>query len=171
MRKIILGVAVSLDGFIEGPNGEYDWCFTDQDYGMTEFLKSIDGIIYGRKSFQIASAAAGGAENPFAGIASYVVSTTMSASNDYKVLRNVDEIRQLKKEPGKNLWLYGGASLTSSCMNEGLLDEMWLAIHPIVLGKGKPLFENVSKRIHLELIDSKTYATGLLSVRHRVVTR
>ena len=50
MRKLILGLAVSLDGFIEGPNGEYDWCFTDQDYGMTDFFKRVDAVFMGRKS-------------------------------------------------------------------------------------------------------------------------
>ncbi len=53
MRKIILQLAVSLDGFIEGPNGEYDWCFTDQDYGMTDFLKGIDSLFIGRKSYEL----------------------------------------------------------------------------------------------------------------------
>lgn len=55
MRKIILNLAVSLDGFIEGPNGEYDWCFTDQDYGFTDFMKRIDTIFYGRKSWELFS--------------------------------------------------------------------------------------------------------------------
>lgn len=53
MRKVILGVAVSLDGFIEGPNGEYDWCFTDQDYGLTEFSKRMDALVMGRKTFDM----------------------------------------------------------------------------------------------------------------------
>ena len=53
MRKVILDVAVSLDGYIEGPNGEYDWCFTDQDYGLTDFYNSIDSIFYGRKSWEM----------------------------------------------------------------------------------------------------------------------
>ena len=53
MRKIILGLAVSLDGYIEGPNGEFDWCFTDQDYGMSEFFKRIDTVFMGRKSYEL----------------------------------------------------------------------------------------------------------------------
>ena len=56
MRKVTLGLAVTLDGYIEGANGEYDWCFTDQDYGITEFVESIDAIFYGRKSFEMAGA-------------------------------------------------------------------------------------------------------------------
>jgi dihydrofolate reductase len=56
MRKIILGVAVSLDGYIEGPNGEFDWCFTDQDYGLSEFFKRIDTSFMGRKTYEVAMA-------------------------------------------------------------------------------------------------------------------
>jgi dihydrofolate reductase len=59
MRKIILGLAVSLDGYIEGPNGEYDWCFTDQDYGMIEFFKRVDAMFIGRKSYEVLSAQEG----------------------------------------------------------------------------------------------------------------
>ena len=58
MRKIILGLALSLDGYIEGPNGEYDWCFTDQDYGMNDFFKRIDSIFMGRKSYEVFAKAA-----------------------------------------------------------------------------------------------------------------
>jgi dihydrofolate reductase len=63
MRKIVLGLAVSLDGMIEGPHGEYDWCFTDQDYGMKHFLKNIDAVFYGRKSYELMMKWEGG--NPF----------------------------------------------------------------------------------------------------------
>jgi len=55
MRKVILNLAVSLDGFIEGPNGEYDWCFTDKDYGMTQFLRRVDAVFFGRKSYELVS--------------------------------------------------------------------------------------------------------------------
>ena len=73
MRKIILGLAISLDSFIEGSNGEYDWCFTDQDYGMTEFLSSVDAIFYGRKSYEMMqSASPEGTGNPWSDKKNYV---------------------------------------------------------------------------------------------------
>src|ERR1700754_1747979 len=79
MRKIILNVAVSLDGLIEGPNGEYDWCLTDQDYGMTDFMKRIDTIFYGRKSYEMMlGMEQNGQENPFAKTKSYVFSNTVT---------------------------------------------------------------------------------------------
>jgi dihydrofolate reductase len=168
MRKVILGVAISLDGLIEGPNGEYDWCFTDQDYGMGEFLKSIDAIFYGRKSYELSNSAGGG--DWFGNIKSYVF--TKSASSKYEgaeIVNDLDQVKAIKNQSGKNIWLFGGADLTAQMMNAGLVDELWLAIHPIVLGKGKPLFSEVLTRIKLELRDSKAYNTGLISARYSIV--
>lgn len=75
MRKVVLGLAISLDGFIEGPNGEYDWCFTDQDYGMTDFLSRIDALLMGRKTYEVV--AAQGDVSPWKGMMTYVFSGTL----------------------------------------------------------------------------------------------
>lgn len=164
MRKIILGLAVSLDGFIEGPNGEYDWCFTDQDYGLNEFFKRIDSIFVGRKSYEMSL----GMEEGIAGFPKfreYVFSRTLTTVKEGATLVNGDtlaEVTKIKNEPGKDIWLFGGAELTSSLMNLGLVDEIGLAVHPILLGAGKPLFNNIKERIHLNLVDAKTYSTGLV---------
>src|SRR5688500_10000132 len=118
MRKIILGLAVTLDGLIEGPNGEYDWCLTDQDYGMGDFLKRIDAIFYGRKSYEMMMGVEGG--NPFAGIKGYVFSNTLKDIKDGFELVNgdiINGVQMLKAREGKDIWLFGGASLTSSLMN------------------------------------------------------
>src|SRR5688572_21467123 len=127
MRKIILGVAVSLDGFIEGPNGEYDWCFTDQDYGMTEFMNGIDAIFFGRKSYELMmNATPPDAVNPWTGIKNYVFSNTwMKSGKDFELITGdvVSEVKRIKALSGKNIWLFGGASLTTSLMNAGLVDE------------------------------------------------
>ena len=93
MRKIILGLAVTLDGLIEGPNGEYDWCLTDQDYGMGDFLKRIDAIFYGRKSYEMMMGVEGG--NPFAGIKGYVFSNTLKDIKDGFELVNGDIIKKV----------------------------------------------------------------------------
>jgi dihydrofolate reductase len=168
MRKVVLGLAVSLDGFIEGPNGEYDWCFTDQDYGMSEFMKRIDAIIMGRKSFEIAQKYEG--ENPWKGVLTYVVSNTLKKIDqpDTKLisgdLRN--EIDAIKRSDGKDIWLFGGAELTTFFINEQLIDEYWLAVHPIILGSGKQLFNNIDGRKKLKLLDQRSYSTGLVSLRY-----
>lgn len=171
MRKIILGLAVSLDGFIEGPNGEFDWCFTDQDYGLSDFFKRIDAVFYGRKSFQLSEQmSAGGDGIPgMPKMKEYVFSNTLTEIKEGAIIVSGDtkqEVEKIKNEAGKDIWLFGGASLTSSLMNLGLVDEIWLSIHPILLGSGKPLFTGISNRIPLQLLESKTYETGLVSVKY-----
>ena len=167
MRKIILGLAVSLDGFIEGPNGEYDWCFTDQDYGMTEFYKRIDSLFIGRRSYELLLTLGDDAMPGFPELKEYVFSTTMKNAKPGVIIINDDikkNVEKIKHEPGKDIWLFGGASLTSSLLNLDLVDEMSLAIHPIILGSGKPLFSDIKKRIPLNLIDTKTYSSGLVTM-------
>ena len=169
MRKIILGVAVSLDGFIEGPNGEYDWCFTDQDYGMSDFVKGIDAVFYGRKSYEMMLGMEhAGNSNPFAHIKSYVFSNTVKKPFEGAALVSgdiVDQVKAIKQQPGKNIWLWGGASLTTSFMNAGLIDEMNLAVHPIILGAGKALFNDINGRKHFALESSEAYSSGLVMLR------
>lgn len=168
MRKIVLGLAVSLDGFIEGPNGEYDWCFTDQDYGMKDFFNRIDAVFMGRKSYQLFSQP--GMDNSWMPkMSEYVFSNTLTTVKEGAVLVSGDidqQVAEIKQQPGKDIWLFGGASLTSSLMNHKLVDELWLSVHPILLGSGKPLFTGIDKRIPLTLIDTKNYNTGLISVTY-----
>lgn len=168
MRKIILGLAVSLDGFIEGPNGEYDWCFTDQDYGMTEFLRRIDTLLMGRKTYEVA--AAQGEVSPWKGVTTYVFSSTLTSVNGPHTQLvtgdAVSEINAIRSRPGKDIWLFGGARLTASLLEAGLVDELWLSVHPILLGSGKPLFQHMDTRRKLHLLESKTYDTGLVSLKY-----
>ena len=165
MRKIILGLAVSLDGYIEGPNGEYDWCFTDQDYGMSEFFKRIDSMFIGRKSYEFVVNHGEEAMPGFPKLKEYVFSTTLNEVRPgaFLIKNNLEqEIEKIKKENGKDIWLFGGASLTTSLLNLGMVDEIGLAVHPILLGSGKLLFNNLKKRMSLTLKDTKTYSTGLI---------
>ena len=169
MRKVILGVAVSLDGYIEGPNGEYDWCFTDQDYGLSAFLKRVDTIFIGRKSYELMLSMGENAGGGFPKMKEYVFSTTLEAVKEGVNLVRGDikaEVEKIRHEQGKDIWLYGGAALTTSLMNLNLVDELFLAVHPIILGSGKPLFNNILQRVHLQLSESKTYSTGLVSLTY-----
>ena len=166
MRKVVLGVAVSLDGFIEGPNGEYDWCFTDQDYGLSSFFKRVDAILMGRRSYEVAQSAGG--QNPWEGMTTYVFSNSLKEvkSKDVKIVSGdtSDIVKKMKQQEGKDMWLFGGAELTTSFINLGLVDELWLSVHPIVLGAGKPLFQNIRERKNLRLKEQKVYETGLVSL-------
>jgi dihydrofolate reductase len=169
MRKVILQLAVSLDGFIEGPNGEYDWCLTDQDYGMADFLQRVDAMFIGRKSYELTQTMGEEAMAPFAHLKYYVFSTTLSSVSPGAVLINGNietEVKRIKEENGKDIWLFGGAALTDSLLQLGLVDEIQLAVHPLILGGGKPLFRQLDKRVPLTLLHTKSYSSGLVSLTY-----
>lgn len=170
MRKVILGLAVSLDSFIEGPNGEYDWCFTDQDYGLADFFKRVDTIFVGRKTYELSLGMEGGGAG-FPKFKEYIFSTTLDkVKNEATLIKDniKNEVEKVKKDKGKDIWLFGGAGLATSLMNLGLVDELSLAVHPILLGGGTALFNNIKDRIKLTLVDTKTYSTGLVSLTYNI---
>lgn len=169
MRKIILGLAVSLDGFIEGPKGEYDWCFTDQDYGLSNLFKRVDTTFMGRRTYELTLAMGENSGSGFPKLKEYIFSTTLEKVKDGATLIKGDtktEVEKIKNEKGKDIWLFGGAGLTASLLNLGLVDELSLAVHPVLLGGGKPLFSNIKDRMHLTLLDTKRYSTGLVSLTY-----
>lgn len=182
MRKIILNLAVTLDSYIEGPNGEIDWCSMDieatPESGASshfdEFLADIDAIFYGRVSYDMWGQyqPAGNASLPeqklWEGVhskAKFVFSNNPK-ENDNKAtyissdIRN--RVREIKNQPGKNIWLYGGAGLITSFMNLGLIDNYLLAVHPVILGAGKPLFSNIKDRVGLTLNRAITSKSGVI---------
>jgi dihydrofolate reductase len=169
MRKVILNLAVSLDGFIEDANGAYDWCFTDQDYGMTEFFGNINTIFIGRKSHELIT---GMEDVYFPAIEKiYVFSDTLPPSENIKVevVRSSQweqTVNAVIATDGPDIWLFGGASLVTSFLEKRLLNEMLLSVHPIILGGGKPLFQSLHNRVNLTLAGSQTYDTGLVQLRY-----
>jgi dihydrofolate reductase len=169
MRKVILGVAITLDGYIEGPNGEFDWCMTDQDYGMSAFFKRIDSMFIGRKTYEVMTSMGDAAMPGFPKLTEYVFSRTLDNVRPGAVLikENTDQaIRQIKNEAGKDIWLFGGADLFNYMFNIGHVDEIWLSVHPIILGGGRLLFNNDQQKTSLTLIDSRAYSTGLVSLTY-----
>lgn len=162
MKKIILSAAISLDGLIEGPNGEYDWCTPPAPEEMDRFLDQIDTIFYGRKSFELT----GPDIFSFGERTNYVFSNSLKqvkGANTHlisgDVLKKVMEIRQ---GPGKDIWLFGGAELTTYFINHNLVDEMYLGLVPIILGSGKPLFQNIESRKRFEAVSSERASTDLV---------
>lgn len=171
MRKIILQLAVSLDGFIEDAKGQFDWCFVDQDYGMSEFFKRIDSTFMGRKSYELAQAMAGEMPPGFPKLNEYVFSNTLDRVKEGTIIIKGDikkQVEKIKNEKGKDIWLFGGADLISSLMNLGLVDEVMLAVHPVVLGGGKPLFKDIRERTWLTLTDHKIYSSGLVFLTYTI---
>jgi len=177
MRKIILDLAVSLDSYIEGPNGEYDWCIMDEDMDFPGFLNNIDAIFYGRRSYELfgnytpADSAPALEKEIFAlskAKKKYVFSYVLESIDDPSVtiINNHfhDRVKAIQQEPGKDIFLFGGANLITNFVNAGLVDEYRLSVHPIVLGAGKPLFADIVKRVGLKLTGTKTYRSGVVTL-------
>jgi len=175
MRKIKLFIA-SLDGYIATEDGSIDWLYTDSDYGYTQFYNSVDTILMGRKTYDKIIELA--AEYPHKDKKNYVFSQKKSAGKrkgkekDHNVEIIADIIDfvkiQLLQSQGKVIWLMGGADIISIFLNAGMLDEIILSIHPIVLGKGIPLFINLQRQMNLKLVKSIPYESGLVQLHYEL---
>ena len=181
MKNIILSVATSLDGYIEGPNGEIDWLsFSEETAEVLEtFLNDIDTVFYGRVSYELwgtyvpAEEGSDFEKNFYQRLhkmSKVVFSTT---KNDFVgqpvVIRNdiQNAVNQLSKESGKNIWLYGGADLVTTFINYNLIDEYRIAVSPIILGSGKPLFKGINHRVKLKLHEVKAGKSGVVEYCYR----
>ena len=184
MKKIILDLAVTVDGFIEGPNGEIDWCIMDDSDGsdFIDFVNSIDTIFYGRVSYELwgnyrppedASPELKEVYQVIQSKTKYVFSTTKESDDSHAIFINAnikERVMELKKQAGKDIWLYGGGKLITTFMNLGLIDVFRLAVHPVILGSGKPLFNNIKERSELELMEVKTSGSGVVLLIYAVNT-
>lgn len=179
-RKTILDLAVSLDGFIEGINGEIDWCIMDEDMKFNDFLDSIDTIFYGRKSYDLwgeytlDNDASDVDKEMWENVHSKkkVVFSKSITNIDNAEVKNsniVEEVNKIKNEEGKDIWLYGGASIITTFVNLDLVDEYRLSIHPVVLGGGKPLFVNIKKRKELKLVDVRSFSSGVVQLCYQAI--
>lgn len=182
MRKIILTLAVTLDGFIEGPEGELDWLVRDEetDFGdiLNDILNDKDIIFYGRVSYEKwgnsqpsenASQKLRDAYKLMHNKTKYVFSRTKTGDNTNAIFINSDikeKVLKIKEQPGKDIWLYGGAKIITTLLNLDLVDEYRMAVHPVILGKGKRLFENIEKRHRLALVEVKGYKSGIILERY-----
>jgi dihydrofolate reductase len=188
MRKIIAALVTSVDGFIEGPNGELDWVDSWED--PFDLLPQIDVCILGGRMYsgyeQYWSAVLANPQDPlpvtgkvasegeityarFAERTPHIVlsRTLQNASwSNTQIVRNVEEIRRMKQEPGKDMHAVGGATLIASLMNEALIDELRLVVSPIILGGGKALFKDVKGRHALKFLGAKPLQSGLVRLTY-----
>ncbi|MDQ0229120.1 dihydrofolate reductase family protein [Metabacillus malikii] len=177
-RRILLDLAVSLDGFIEGENGEIDWCIMEPEMGFHHFLNQIDTIFYGRKSYELWGQITPEENDPDKELrekinskAKYVFSRQKYIDHHNVIYINdhiLDEVMKIKNTPGKDIWLYGGASLITDFVKLGLVDEFRLSVHPVILGKGKPLFTDLDDRLNLNLVETKKYSSGVVQLIYHV---
>ncbi len=162
MRKVVLGLGTSFDGYIARKNGAVDWLSMDWDYDWTAFFKTIDAVLMGRKTWEKAlefPPKNSKRKNPYAGMETYVFSKTLKDSGVEGVeivSGNLGEfIENLKARAGKNIWLSGGGELAKSFLDEGLVDEISLGVTPILLGSGIPLFPELVREVPLRFVSSK----------------
>jgi dihydrofolate reductase len=185
MRKIIAFLQVSVDGFIEGPNREVDWMMVDDEEEwreLNETLNSVDALILGGGMYPgyeqywlaLLTNPAEGTTNQSAyaqradKIPHFVLSKTLDkvAWKATRIVRDIEEIRILKEQQGKNIVAWGGATFVSSLMNMGLIDEVRLMVNPIILGGGKALFKDVKEQHSLKLIRVKPFKSGMVSLTY-----
>jgi len=169
MRKIILSIMVSVDGFIESRTPEEDWFNWNEEMGeyMTGLMNNCDAFIYGRKSYQLMLQYWPQATGDFADIMNgkpkLVFSKTLKTVEWNSTLMtdvNKAEIEDLKSRPGKDMVLFAGADIASAFIKEGLIDEFRLIVNPIVLGGGKPLFTHITENLNLQLKSAKAFECG-----------
>jgi dihydrofolate reductase len=182
MRKIKLQIQLSLDGFVCGHQGEMDWMVWDWDdvvkQYVTELTNSADTFLMGRATGEgmavywptVASNPESGEEERwmadklnsspkviFSKTITHINWTNARIANDI-----VEEVKELKKEPGKDILIYGGADIVSAFIRENLIDEYHLFINPVVIGKGRTIYANVKQNMKLKLLHATPSATGIV---------
>ncbi|MBD0372085.1 MAG: dihydrofolate reductase [Pyrinomonadaceae bacterium] len=174
MRKVTFGGANSLDNYIARRDDAVDWLmWSDEAYSvMKEYWKTIDTIVMGRKTYEVALKQTKGKRNPYPGMKSYVFSRTLKKSKDKSVeiiqTDAAEFVRDLKAQEGRDICVMGGGLLAKSLFEADLIDEIGFNIHPVLLGQGIPLFHEMNHQINLELIDCKPFKNGCVYVIYRV---
>jgi dihydrofolate reductase len=177
MRKIVAGLFVSLDGVTESPDKWQFPYFSDAlgaEIGAQ--MATSDALLLGRITYQEFASywPSAPADDPFAAhlnnTPKYVVSTTLETAewNNSTLINGniVDATTALKQQPGKNIGITGSATLVRSLLRDGLLDELRLLVHPLVVGGGKRLFEGMGEQVALTLVESRTFSTGVLALTY-----
>jgi dihydrofolate reductase len=193
MKKIILSMMLSLDGLTAGPGGDLDWFRTDAAFEdeMLELLGNVDGMLFGRRSYELlaqywptaASAGSGDAPGGFtsrerAALFAHRMNTTpklvVSGSlreatwGPARILAGDlrEEIARLRDAPGRDLVVFAGATLAQSCMQLDLVDEYRLMLHPLLLGQGQALYGELPRQLPLRLRQARALSSGVLLVRY-----
>ena len=169
MRNVVLGLGISLDGYIARPNGAVDFLFMPKDYSMAPFLATVDIAIMGRKTLDAGLKMSGGSL-PRSNMPRYVFSNSKRPGERDGVIF-VDEtptafIREVRRRPGKDIWLMGGGELPRAFLNVDLVDRLHLGVVPVLLGEGIPLFPSGFPQRDFTLIENKTYSKGLIALTY-----
>jgi len=175
MRRVRYSVAMSLDGYIAGPNGEHDWIVMDPDIGagFAEYYKQFDTFLIGRKTFATVAKPGKKVGGMFAGFKTVVFSRTLNPRDYPNVTMVADDVKTtveaLKRTDGKDMWLFGGGELFRSLLDLGLVDTIEVGVIPVVLGGGIPFLPPPASRAQLTLTNHRAYPkTGTVSLEYAV---
>lgn len=175
MRRVLLFMMVTLDGYYAGPNGEIDWHNVDEEFNEFAIaqLNEVDTLLFGRLTYEMMASywptpeavkddpVVAGRMNSLPKI---VFSTTVSQPHWQNTRLISDhlaaEVARLKQEPGRDLIIFGSSNLAASFVDHGLLDEARIMINPVVLGRGKPLFAGINDRLKLKLLKTRSFRSG-----------
>ena len=170
MRRIRYNVAVSLDGFIAGPNGEFDWIVIDSEVDFTALWAQFDTLVMGRRTYEVAVERL--AKKAFDRMNTVVFSRTLKP-RDHPQLTLVPElhsdwVQELKAKDGKGIWLMGGSQLFRSFFHAGLVDTIEVSAIPVLLGDGIPLLPPPYTPTKLNLTSHQVYRSGRVSLNYDV---
>ena len=179
MRKVILSVMVSLDGFFDAPGEgleKIDWHRADdewEDYAI-ELLSGADTLLFGRKTYegfaQFWPTQEGEVARLLNTTSKVVFSTTLAeaAWNGSRLVRDhvPEEVAKLQAQTGKDIVILGSADFAATLTQHGLIDEYRIAVNPVVLGGGTPLFQERAGRLNLKLLDTRTFKSGIVELRY-----
>jgi dihydrofolate reductase len=171
VRKTILGLGISIDGYIARLDGTFDFLFMPKDFSMAEFFASIDTGIMGRKTYDVAKAVGEGGFGPK--LKTYILSRTLPpGERQGKIFVNVSPqalVEEIRQHKGKDIWLMGGGEIARDFLKADLVDELHLGVVPVLLGEGLPLFPSGFPQRNFELIENKTFSRGLISLKYKRV--
>lgn len=179
MRKVIFESSVSADGFIEGPDGALDWWLDKEVFSSADFISRFDTVFFGRKAYERLGVPRQTDHLPIAQwefyeaishMRKYVFSRVYKhvAGNGMVVSENlVEEVKRIREEEGKSIWLCGGADILKTFYGLDLIDEYMLTVHPVLLRSGKPLFEGATKPLNLQLLSKHILRSGAVRLRYR----
>jgi dihydrofolate reductase len=172
MRKIVLGLGISLDGYIARLNGAVDFLFMPKDYSMAPFFATVDTAIMGRKTLDAGLKMSGGSL-PASSMAYYVFSRSKPpGKGDGWTFVNSPPaafVKKLRKRPGKDIWLMGGGELARDFLKADLVDELHIGIIPVLLGEGIPLFPSGFPQRNFSLVENKTFSRGMIALKYKRV--
>src|SRR5262245_34487227 len=173
MRLVRYGGAMSLDGYIAGPHGEYDWIVMDPDVDFAGQMQQFDTFLIGRKTFEAMVRMGTDSAPPTPGIQNIVFSRTMNPADHPNVVVESDAVRvvtELRAKPGKDIALFGGGELFRSLLAAGLVDRVEVSLIPVLLGGGIPLLATPAERAKLTLRKQRLYEkTGTVGLEYDIV--